>query len=80
MFIAVLQVQFILVCTHAGQLLFIECNYPFLFPILIVSYALVFLIMFADFYIKSYKKNAVKSKTNGKKAGEHQESNGYKKD
>jgi len=48
--------QFIAVCIHSAQLFFIECNYPRLFVYWIGLYALVFLVMFADFYIKAYRK------------------------
>lgn len=51
-----LQTQFILVTVHSAQLLFIECDYPILFVYWIGLYAVIFLVMFAHFYIKTYKK------------------------
>ncbi|XP_041358337.1 elongation of very long chain fatty acids protein 7-like [Gigantopelta aegis] len=48
-------IQFICVVIHTAQLLFIECNYPKTFVYIIGSYAFVFLVMFADFYFKTYK-------------------------
>lgn len=51
-----LQVQFMLVCIHSGQLLFIECNYPTLFVYWIGAYAVIFLALFAEFYVQAYKK------------------------
>nr|WRW12622.1 elongation of very long chain fatty acids protein 1/7 [Namalycastis rhodochorde] len=49
-------VQFMLVCIHSGQLLFIECNYPTLFVYWIGAYAVIFLALFAEFYVQAYKK------------------------
>jgi len=44
---------------HAFQLLFIECDYPKALLLLIILDAIIFYIMFADFYRQSYKKNQV---------------------
>lgn len=55
------QTQFILVTVHSIQLLFIDCDYPTLFVYWILAYAVIFLVMFADFYRNAYKK----PKTNG---------------
>ncbi|BFZ17105.1 hypothetical protein BsWGS_20144 [Bradybaena similaris] len=46
--------QFLLVMAHSSQLLFMECNYPKFFVFWIGLYALIFLIMFANFYIQAY--------------------------
>ncbi|XP_050400450.1 elongation of very long chain fatty acids protein 7 [Patella vulgata] len=48
--------QFICVALHASQLLFIDCNYSMIFVYWIGAYAVIFLVLFADFYIKAYKK------------------------
>lgn len=56
-------IQFVLVCLHTSQLFFIECNYPMTFAYWIGSYAVIFLIMFADFYKKAYRKPAMNGKT-----------------
>ncbi|XP_063431011.1 very long chain fatty acid elongase 7-like isoform X2 [Mytilus trossulus] len=56
-------IQFILVTIHSVQLLFIDCNYPKFFVYLIGLYAVMFMIMFANFYVNTYKKS--KPKSNG---------------
>ncbi|KAK3090379.1 hypothetical protein FSP39_011333 [Pinctada imbricata] len=48
--------QFALVTIHSIQLLMIDCDYPKLFAYWILAYAVIFLIMFADFYVNAYKK------------------------
>ncbi|KAK6179707.1 hypothetical protein SNE40_012009 [Patella caerulea] len=48
--------QFICVALHASQLLFIDCNYSMIFVYWIGAYAVIFLVLFADFYAKAYKK------------------------
>lgn len=61
--------QFIIVCIHSGQLLFIDCNYPRIFSYVICLYAIIFLVMFAQFYVQAYRKGksieAKKSDQNG---------------
>uniref|UniRef100_A0A2C9JHA9 Elongation of very long chain fatty acids protein n=1 Tax=Biomphalaria glabrata TaxID=6526 RepID=A0A2C9JHA9_BIOGL len=49
-------IQFIAVTIHSTQLLFIECNYPKIFVYWIGFYAIIFLIMFANFYVQAYLK------------------------
>lgn len=56
-------IQFLLVCVHTSQLFFVDCNYPILFAHWIGSYAVIFLFLFANFYVKSYRKPV---KTSGK--------------
>jgi hypothetical protein len=41
---------------HAFQLLFIDCNYPKAFILLIALHAVMFYFLFADFYKQAYKK------------------------
>ncbi|GFO18908.1 elongation of very long chain fatty acids protein [Plakobranchus ocellatus] len=48
--------QFILVVIHSSQLLIIDCNYPIVFVYWIGLYAVIFLVMFANFYIQAYRK------------------------
>jgi elongation of very long chain fatty acids protein 7 len=49
--------QFLLVCVHTMQLFFVsDCNYPMMFAYWIGLYAVIFLVMFADFYVKSYRR------------------------
>nr|KAG5700103.1 hypothetical protein BaRGS_029853 [Batillaria attramentaria] len=48
--------QFVLVTIHSVQLLFIECDYPVFFVYWIGLYAVVFLVLFAHFYIQTYTK------------------------
>lgn len=58
--------QFIIVCIHSSQLLFIECSYPGIFVLAIAFYQFMFLCLFTNFYIKSYmKSNKGKGKQNG---------------
>lgn len=59
-------IQFVLVTIHSTQLLLLKnCNYPRLFAYWILLYAFIFLIMFANFYIQSYKKQPVTDSTKG---------------
>lgn len=63
-------IQFILVTVHSVQLLWMkDCRYPRLFAYWILAYAVIFLVMFANFYIQAYKKKpgtSSESHTNGK--------------
>ena len=52
------QTQFLLVCIHSSQLLFIDCDYPMMFAYWIGLYAIVFLVLFANFYVQAYRKPA----------------------
>jgi len=47
-------IQFAAVMLHSAQLLFIECHYPVLFVYWIGSYAIIFMVFFANFYHKNY--------------------------
>ncbi|KAL8596025.1 hypothetical protein ACOMHN_021065 [Nucella lapillus] len=59
--------QFMLVTVHSAQLLFIDCNYPIFFVYWIGFYAVIFLVMFMHFYIKTYRaKGKTSAKTSGK--------------
>ena len=51
------QTQFIIVCIHSSQLLFIDCQYPGIFVFAIAFYQFLFLILFSNFYRKSYLKS-----------------------
>jgi len=59
-------IQFILIATHAFQLLFIECNYPKAFVWWIGCHGVLFLFLFSSFYTKAY----THSKSSTKKEGE----------
>jgi elongation of very long chain fatty acids protein 7 len=52
----ILQGQFVLVFIHASQLFFIDCDYPKFLAWIICAYAVLFLLLFADFYKQAYKK------------------------
>jgi len=52
----VFQVQFILVFIHASQLLFTDCDYPKAFAYIISLHAVMFYLLFHNFYQKAYKK------------------------
>lgn len=46
-----------------------DCDYPTLFVYWILAYAVIFLVMFADFYRNAYKKPKINGAvTNGVKA------------
>lgn len=66
------------VMVHTTQLFFIECDYPILFAYWIMSYAVMFLLFFANFYMQAYMKKSSaavpKSKQGKSKA------NGYAKE
>lgn len=62
-------IQFILVTIHSTQLLFLKnCNYPKLFAYWILLYAVIFLVMFANFYVQSYKKQPAVESAKGVKS------------
>ncbi|CAH8553011.1 unnamed protein product [Schistosoma turkestanicum] len=49
-------IQFVIFILHQGQV-FVRstpCNYPKIFPAVVVLYATIFLILFSNFYIKAY--------------------------
>ena len=48
-------IQFIMISAHAFQLCFIECDYPKAFVWWIGLHGVLFLILFSNFYKKSYK-------------------------
>ena len=50
------QTQFIVVCIHSAQLFYMECNYPIVFTYWIALYAVIFLVLFLNFYVQSYKR------------------------
>ncbi|CAH8657307.1 unnamed protein product [Dicrocoelium dendriticum] len=50
-------IQFVVVILHSVYTLVLhDCNYPKLFNYWILSYALIFLVMFANFYTNAYQK------------------------
>lgn len=52
-------IQFILVTIHSVQLLYLkDCKYPRVFAYWILAYAVIFLFMFANFYIQAYRKSS----------------------
>lgn len=68
-------VQFITVITHSLQLLFIECNYPLIFALAIAANSFMMLILFGDFYWKTYsqkKSSTDKHNSNHTKNNRHQ--------
>ena len=85
-YLTVLQmVQFCIFIVHQGQVLTPfnwECRYPKVFPLAIVIYAVIFLVLFGNFYVQAYwrKRRLAKlalddmnksATTNGKAAVEH---------
>ncbi|WAR24098.1 ELOV7-like protein [Mya arenaria] len=57
-------IQFLVVTIHSVQLLWMKnCNYPTVFVYWILSYALIFLIMFGNFYVQAYRKSHKDSHT-----------------
>ena len=62
---------------HTSQLFFIsDCEYPMMFAYWIGLYAVIFLVLFVDFYLKSYQKPAMTAKSSAEAASA---SNGTKK-
>lgn len=51
--------QFLLVCLHSAQLLFLDCDYPIFFMYWIGSYAVIFLFLFINFYLQAYNKSSI---------------------
>lgn len=47
-------IQFVIIMVHSMQFFFIECDYPIIFPYLIFSYAALFMVLFANFYIQEF--------------------------
>ncbi len=66
-----------LVMIHTSQLFFIECNYPILFAYWIFTYAIIFLLFFANFYIQAYKNKPISTKSRSEYIKSN--INGYKK-
>ncbi|KAG8191203.1 hypothetical protein JTE90_011886 [Oedothorax gibbosus] len=61
-------IQFVMIFTHAFQLLFINCNYPRGFMYWIGFHAVLFWFLFAEFYKHTYKRkldSTKKQHTNG---------------
>jgi len=60
-------IQFCLCLVHTGQLPFLtDCDYPKIFVYWVGLYALIFLVMFANFYRRSYnEKSSKKEDSNG---------------
>ncbi|TPP66855.1 Elongation of very long chain fatty acids protein 7 [Fasciola gigantica] len=57
-------IQFIVVIFHTLYTLTLhDCNYPKVFNYLILSYAIVFLVMFSNFYSHAYNKMAAGSRS-----------------
>lgn len=56
-------VQFVLICVHAFQLLFIDCSYPKAFVWWIGMHGALFFCLFSDFYKKSYNKKRAFAQT-----------------
>jgi len=49
-----MQIQFVGIMVHAFQLFFIECDYPIVAAYCIVGQAVLFIILFSQFYWKNY--------------------------
>ncbi|KAG5675220.1 hypothetical protein PVAND_005144 [Polypedilum vanderplanki] len=78
-------IQFIGIFTHAFQLFFHNpCNYPIVFSYWIGGHGVLFLFLFANFYVQTYtKKKSKKTLENGKVNGlikKEIETNGLKKE
>lgn len=70
-------IQFIFVVIHASQLLFIPCNYPIVFAYVIASYSILFLILFSDFFNKTYRmKSQKREQKQHKISDDHSKTNG----
>jgi len=61
-------IQFVGIMTHTFQLLFIECDYPIGFVYWIGGHALMFLVLFSNFYRNAYSTRKRKAIANGKAA------------
>lgn len=55
-------IQFLFLMAHALQLLFRDCDFPNIFVSYIGFYAVLFMIMFSNFYVKSYTRRTGKIK------------------
>ncbi|GBN44447.1 Elongation of very long chain fatty acids protein AAEL008004 [Araneus ventricosus] len=74
-------IQFLMIFTHAFQLLFINCNYPRGFMYWIGFHAVLFWFLFAEFYKNAYqKKRAERAALKAKETSEEGSpvKNGYK--
>lgn len=70
-------IQFVLVMTHAFQLLFIDCNYPKAFVWFIGMHAVMFYFLFRNFYNEAYKKKNLKN-SSGKQKNDKKKQNELK--
>ncbi|KAK0176762.1 hypothetical protein PV328_000867 [Microctonus aethiopoides] len=53
-------IQFVLAIIHAGQLIFIECDFPKIFLLIGLPHGFILLYLFSKFYYESYNKKKVK--------------------
>nr|ACO14746.1 Elongation of very long chain fatty acids protein AAEL008004 [Caligus clemensi] len=61
-------IQFILIMVHGFQLIFYDdCSFPYQFSYYIGAHAILFFVLFLDFYIKAYVSN--KGKKHGERKG-----------
>lgn len=51
---AMQMIQFITMILHGSQLLYIECNFPIEWAYMASSYVILFLFLFANFYVQEY--------------------------
>jgi elongation of very long chain fatty acids protein 7 len=51
------QLQFLLVFIHSAQALIFDCGYPKLVAGMLVIHSVIFLVLFFDFYQRTYLKD-----------------------
>ena len=57
------QTQFLLCIVHCSQLFFMkDCEYPMIFCYWIFLYAFIFIVLFSNFYIQTYRKRRQQQK------------------
>ena len=61
-------IQFVIVIVHSCQFFFISCDFPIFFSYWTLSYAMIFLVLFSNFYIQEFiKRQAMKRENDLKK-------------
>ena len=66
MFVVVLvQIQFVTIVCHTMLVLYMDCGFPPAYAYALLAYAISHIVLFSNFYHKSYIKNRKSRESNG---------------